>query len=148
LWLGFDKLAMDVFRLNLAPWREAGYGADFIPYSVVKDGEVVANVAFNRMRLLIGGRPQSAFQLSTVMTRPDFRGQGLSALLIRHILEEHAADCDFFYLFANETVLSLPALRFRRPERGRSPNFCLPPTEDRSAGWIWIRTEIWRFSSG
>ncbi|GIO00553.1 hypothetical protein J5TS2_12210 [Brevibacillus halotolerans] len=39
------------------------------------------------------------------MTHPDYRNKGLSGKLMHYIIDKYEKECDFIYLFANETVL-------------------------------------------
>ncbi|OCA80880.1 GNAT family N-acetyltransferase [Pseudobacillus wudalianchiensis] len=102
----FFQLAHSVFGLNLQNWHEKGYwGSRYIPFSYVADNQIVANVSVNILNTIIEGQKKKAIQIGTVMTHPDYRNQGLSAKLMNQILYEYEDQCDFMYLFANETVL-------------------------------------------
>lgn len=102
----FNELAGQTFGLNFEDWYQNGlWGDNYNPYSVVKDGEVIANVSVNRTDMVFDGKIKHFLQLGTVMTREAYRKQGL----IRRIMEEiDADDCkkaDGIYLFANDSVL-------------------------------------------
>lgn len=99
----FNKLAGETFGINFEDWYQNGFWDDrFNPYSLVAEGEVVANVAVDHTDLRVDGQVMPLIQLGTVMTRPDCRGRGY----IRRIMEE--IDRDFpdrgMYLFANDSV--------------------------------------------
>ena len=101
----FFSLAHAVFGLDFEAWyRQGCWSERYIPYSYADDGRVVANVSVNLLELVIDGARRSAVQLGTVMTHPDYRGRGLSANLMRRVLEEYEPQCDFIYLFANHSV--------------------------------------------
>lgn len=100
----FNRLAGETFGINFEDWYQNGFWNDsFNPYSIVLEGEVVANVAVDHTDFRIGGEVVPLLQLGTVMTRPDCRNRGY----IRRIMEE--IDRDFpergMYLFANDNVM-------------------------------------------
>ncbi len=101
----FNALAEATFGLNFENWYRLGYwGDNYIPYSLVEDGKVVANVSVNRTDLVIGGRRKKIYQLGTVMTDPAYRNRGF----IRRIMAEvdtDIADADGVCLFANDSVV-------------------------------------------
>ncbi|EAD4975932.1 TPA: GNAT family N-acetyltransferase, partial [Listeria monocytogenes] len=59
----------------------------------------------------------SALQIGTVMTHPNYRGQGLAKNLLNHVIAKYEDQYDFLYLFANDTVLDFyPKFGFERIE--------------------------------
>ncbi|EAE9960702.1 N-acetyltransferase, partial [Listeria monocytogenes] len=53
----------------------------------------------------------------TVMTHPNYRGQGLAKNLLNHVIAKYEDQYDFLYLFANDTVLDFyPKFGFERIE--------------------------------
>ncbi len=101
----FTHLANDTFGIDLEDWYQKGFWTDdYIPYSVVEDGEVVANVSVNICNMKWRSRVHHLAQLGTVMTRPDCRGRGY----IRAIMEEINRDCDRkfegMYLYAEDRM--------------------------------------------
>ncbi len=69
------------------------------------------------MHLLIDGKRKEAIQLGTVMTDPDYRGQGLAGCLMKRVVTAYEGCCDFIYLFANHAVLDFyPKFGFNRVE--------------------------------
>ena len=111
-----DNLALETFRLNFEDWYQNGFwGDNYIPYSIVIDGRVVANVSVNITNMLFDGEEKHLIQLGTVMTAKEYRNKGL----IRRIMEE--IDADFkdkaggMYLFANDSVLDFyPKFGFQK----------------------------------
>lgn len=101
----FNALAEKTFGLNFEGWYQNGFwGDNYNPYSIVKDGRVVANVSVNHTDMMIAGERRRLYQLGTVMTDPAYRNRGY----IRAIMEEidrDTADADGVYLFANDGVL-------------------------------------------
>lgn len=87
-------------------WFTKGYWDEhLLPFFVVKEGIVVANVCVAPMELIMGNDTVSVLQISTVMTHPEYRRQGLSRYLMEHVMNKYKNQYEFMYLFANESVL-------------------------------------------
>ncbi len=87
----FCALASEVFGLDLNTWYENGFWKDdYIPYSIVEDGRVVANVSVNICNMKWRSRVHHLAQLGTVMTAPEYRGRGYGRTLMERVL----SDCD------------------------------------------------------
>ena len=100
----FNALAEQTFGLNFEDWYQNGYWKDnYIPYCALCDGEVVANVSVNPMEFVFDGEKRKVIQLGTVMTRPEYRMQGLSRRLMEEI-EKAFGDADGAFLFGNDSV--------------------------------------------
>lgn len=101
----FNALAEKTFGLNFENWYQMGFwtGA-YEPYSVVENGEVVANVSLNRTDLVIGGERRRLYQLGTVMTAEGHRNRGYIREIMAQI-EKDIAGADGVYLFGNDSVL-------------------------------------------
>jgi GNAT superfamily N-acetyltransferase len=114
----FIHLAHDIFGLDFSSWYEKGYWGDrYVPYSYADGEKIAANASVNKLDFIIGGQHCRALQIGTVMTHPDYRGKGLAASLMNHILEEYKDQYDIMYLFANDTVLDFyPRFGFERVE--------------------------------
>lgn len=112
----FNELAQKTFGLSFENWYQLGYWTDhYVPHALVTGGEVVANVSVTIIDSRLGGRPKRFIQLGTVMTDEHFRRRGLSAFLIRQILQEWETRCDGIYLYANDSVLDFyPRFGFSR----------------------------------
>lgn len=112
----FNDLAMKTFGLDFRGWYNKGYWSDqYIPYSFVREGKVIANVSVYKMSIRINGKRLKGIQIGTVMTDEHYRHQGLAKQLMLHIMKEYEGACDFMYLFANKTVLDFyPKFGFRR----------------------------------
>ncbi|BBH24323.1 GNAT family acetyltransferase [Paenibacillus baekrokdamisoli] len=101
----FNELAIKVFGIDFEDWYQKGYwDENYVCHSIVKDKKVISNVSISKMNLMISGKNKSAIQIGTVMTHPDFRGNGLSRQLMNHVLETYQDECEVFYLFANDSV--------------------------------------------
>ncbi|WP_107926949.1 GNAT family N-acetyltransferase [Lysinibacillus parviboronicapiens] len=102
----FNELAKKVFALDFQQWYDRGFWSDnYICYSYLDGNQVIANASVNKMDIVSNGKEYRAIQVGTVMTHPDYRHQGLAAKLMNHIIKKYEKDCDFIYLFANDTVL-------------------------------------------
>ena len=104
--LSFDKLAQKTFDLSFEDWYQNGYWTEkYIPY-VLLDGErVVSNVSVSIVDTVWQNEKKRYVQLGTIMTDSEYRGQGLSRLLMEQVLEEWKDKCNAIYLYANDTVL-------------------------------------------
>lgn len=101
----FNALAEATFGLNFENWYQMGCWTDnYIPYSILEDGKIVANVSLNRTDMVIGGKRKRLYQLGTVMTYPEYRNRGYIRAIMAEI-EADTTDADGIYLFANDSVL-------------------------------------------
>ena len=101
----FNALAEKTFGLNFEGWYQNGFwGDNYNPYSMVKDGKVVANVSVNRTDMVIEGESRRLYQLGTVMTDPEYRNRGYIRAIMQEI-DRDLSDADGVYLFANDSVL-------------------------------------------
>lgn len=114
----FNDLAESTFDINFEEWYKQGFWNDkYVCYSYLDKNKVIANVSINKMDLIYQGNDYRALQIGTVMTHPDYRNQGLAQELINHVISKYEQDYDFFYLFANDTVLDFyPKFGFERVE--------------------------------
>ncbi|WP_026652949.1 GNAT family N-acetyltransferase [Butyrivibrio proteoclasticus] len=102
----FNRLAEKSFGLNFENWYQNGFWKDnYIPYSVIEDGEVVANVSVNACNMNYDGRIVRLIQIGTVMTDPDYRGKGYSRALMERVISDYEGKVDGMYLYANDSVV-------------------------------------------
>ncbi|RLQ96294.1 GNAT family N-acetyltransferase [Falsibacillus albus] len=102
----FNHLAQRTFGINFENWHKNGFWTEkYIPYSLEKDGEIVANVSANLLTLIIDGKEIPAIQIGTVMTAHEHRNKGLSKWLMNKVMEDYEHEVDIIYLFANSSVL-------------------------------------------
>ncbi len=102
----FNRLAEKTFGLNFENWYQNGFWKDnYIPYSVVVDGEVVSNVSVNACNMNYKGKIVKLIQLGTIMTDSDHRGKGYARTLMEEIMKDYEGKVDGIYLFANDSVL-------------------------------------------
>lgn len=140
----FDALAQRTFGLTFEDWYQNGFwGDDYVPYSVVVDGAVAANVSVNRTDFVLDGEKKRFIQLGTVMTDERYRGRGMIRRLMAEIERDCAGKADGVYLFANDTVLDFyPKFGFCRAaevryaralEPGGAASAVCVPMRDRDA---------------
>ncbi|MDE7209887.1 MAG: GNAT family N-acetyltransferase [Lachnospiraceae bacterium] len=112
----FNELAGQTFGLHFEDWYQNGLWNDnYIPYSAVKDGEVIANVSVNKTDMVFDGSVRHFLQLGTVMTRETCRRQGLIREIMEAIDADYCGKADGFYLFANDSVLEFyPKFGFKK----------------------------------
>ncbi len=111
----FNALAEETFGLNFENWYRTGFWqGSYTPYSVILEGQVVANVSLSRTDMIIHGERKRLYQLGTVMTGAEYRNRGFIRSIMREI-EKDTADADGVYLFANDSVLSFyPKFGFQK----------------------------------
>lgn len=102
----FNELAKKTFDLDFEDWYQNGFWSDnYIPYSLVKDGRVVANVSVNKTDMAFAGVVKHFLQLGTVMTDEAYRNQGFIREIMKQINDDYLGKADGIYLFANDSVL-------------------------------------------
>lgn len=100
----FCRLAQETFGIDFESWYRKGFWTDcYEPYSVLVDGEIVANVSVNRTDMVFGGRQRKLVQLGTVMTKPEYRNRGYIRAIMAEI-DRDISDAEGIYLFANDSV--------------------------------------------
>lgn len=119
----FNELAGKTFGLNFEDWYQNGFwGDNYNPYSVVKDGRVVANVSVNRTDMMIDGTVRHFFQLGTVMTDKTYQNQGL----IRKIMEQIDADYSEKQTVSTCLEMTVFLISIRNSAFGSQKNTCIP----------------------
>lgn len=102
----FNELSVKTFDLSFEDWHTEGYWTEkYIPYVLLDNQEVVANISVNVMDTIWQNQTKRYLQLGTVMTAEQYRNKGLSRYLMEIVLAEWRSKCDAVYLFANDTVL-------------------------------------------
>ena len=103
LRFSFNALAKETFYLDFEDWYQNGYWTDrYNPHSVVIDGQVVSNISVNQTSFEVDGKVLRFLQLGTVMTKPEYRRQGLARKLMEWIFELYEDKVDGIYLFGND----------------------------------------------
>lgn len=114
----FMELAKQVFGLSFCAWYEEGFWTDrYIPYAMADGDCVVANASANIIDTVWRGERKRYIQIGTVMTRPDYRKQGLMRIILEKLIADWEDRCDGIYLYANDGVLDFyPRFGFERAE--------------------------------
>ncbi len=114
----FNRLAGQIFGLDFENWYQNGYWKNnYIPYSILKEDEVLANVSVSPMVFRENGVQRHYIQLGTVMTSKACRNQGLIRQLMEEIQRDYEGKTEGWFLFANESVLDFyPKFGFRRSD--------------------------------
>jgi len=102
--------------LDFRIWHDRGCWDDpYIPFSIIENDRIVSNVSITKMKILLNGKQINAIQFGTVGTIPEYRNRGLSRYLMEYVLDKYKNEIDFYFLFANETVLDFyPKFGFKR----------------------------------
>ncbi len=102
----FNELAKRTFSLDFEDWYQNGYWReDYIPYSIMHNGIIVANVSVNIIDMMWNGKGKHFLQLGTVMTDEKYRNQGFIRRIINEIEQDYAHQVDGMYLYANDSVV-------------------------------------------
>lgn len=120
----FYQLTQAVYNgFSLQAWHDGGFrDGSYVEHCFVEQGgPMVANVSTTKIELLVDKRPHLAYQVGTVATLPEYRGQGLCRHLLERIMEKRG-DRPVF-LFANESVLDLYPKFGLYPGPGQSTPF-------------------------
>ncbi|MCB2231151.1 GNAT family N-acetyltransferase [bacterium] len=87
-------------------WHNRGCWPDgYTPVSAMVGGEIVSNVSVAKMGLLVDGAPVRGIQLGAVGTVPEYRGKGLSRMVMDYVMEQFAETVDIMFLFGNDDVV-------------------------------------------
>ncbi len=141
----FNELAGKTFGLDFEDWYQNGFWKNaYNPYSVVENGQVVANISVNVTDLLFDGSIKRFLQLGTVMTEETHRHQGCIRAIMERIDADYHGKTDGVYLFANDSVLDFyPRFGFQKSREyqyslslhGAGPCRYVPAAMDCAAAW-------------
>lgn len=127
-----NKAALHTWGFSFEHWYQAGLWEDrCIPYSLFDKGKLVSHVTATLFSFALEGKTLRALQLGTVMTDPDYRGRGLSRWLIERVLSDFYGRVDFFFLYANDSVLDFyPRFGFQKADEfiAVTDRFTAPPS--------------------
>ncbi|MEL6561865.1 MAG: GNAT family N-acetyltransferase [Bacteroidota bacterium] len=139
----FNQLTQSIFHFSLENWYQSGnWKSYYIPYSLTYQDEVVSNVSINRLSFSIDQSIMTGIQIGTVMTHENFRNKGLNQFLLEQILTEWKEQCDFIYLFANDTVLDFyPKFNFVKTEEYQASKMITPSPADAAMKKLNTETE-------
>ncbi len=103
----YFQLAKQVFRLEFEKWYQSDYWDNrFIPYIIMHEDIVVSSVAVCINDICWKDQQKRYVQISTVMTLPEYRNQGLSRYLMETVLSEWEDKCEAIYLLSNDSVVN------------------------------------------
>ena len=106
LRLSFNELAGKTFGQDFEDWYQNGFWREnYVPYSIVENGKVIANVSVNITDILWDGELKKFIQLGTVMTEENHRNKGLIRQLMEEVEKDYGTKVDGMYLFANDSVV-------------------------------------------
>lgn len=92
----FNALTHQTFEFDFEQWYQDGYwGEGYQPWALAHDGRIVANISVNLMHFDVLGEPRRGIQLGTVMVAPEYRGQGLSRVLLERVLDRWQGQCEW-----------------------------------------------------
>lgn len=108
LRLSFNTLAQLVFDIDFEKWYQMNCWTDkYQTFSYVNEGEIISNVSANILQIVYHEKEYQAIQIGTVMTRPEYRNQGLAGKLLDSVLNQFSDKADLFFLFADNEALPL-----------------------------------------
>ena len=101
--------------ISFKEWYKKGFWTKkYVPFSLIKNDEIISNVSVAYMNVFVNGQKRIAAQIGAVGTLPENRHQGLSRYLMNYVIEKLKNEVQFFFLFANETVMNFyPKFGFR-----------------------------------
>jgi len=111
----FQFISVIFPSISFSKWYEKGFWTDkYIPVSLLNDDRIVSSASIALMDIIINDNKYKAAQIGAVGTLPEYRRQGLSRQLMEHILDRYKEKVDFFFLYANDSVLNFyPKFGFR-----------------------------------
>lgn len=114
----FEFTPVALYGASFKEWYERGfYEPHYIPYAFFSEDQLVANVSITKLDVWLQGQLIPAIQFATVGTRPEYRKQGLSRILMHKVFEDFAEENPLYFLFANDSVLDFyPKFGFRLVE--------------------------------
>lgn len=103
----YYKFMQQIFAsIRFDEWHKAGFWTkNYKPYSIFEEGRIISNVSAAFMKIIANDSEYKAIQIGAVATLPELRNKGLSKQLLNYVLEKHEKDVDFYFLYANESVL-------------------------------------------
>jgi len=110
----FNDFIQETFGFSFAPWFAANsWDSNYESYSVIENGQMIANVCIYKADMLIDGKKIPSIQFGAVATRKKARGRGLSRMLMEHVLSLYPNT--LAYLSANSSVVDFyPKFGFKQ----------------------------------
>ncbi len=103
------------FGFDFRKWYQEGYwSAKFEPHVLVKNNEVIATVTVNYMTYMYG-EEKNYIQLGGVLTRKEYRKNGLGKWLMERIVAQYKNQCDAMFLLSNASAVNYyPQFGFKK----------------------------------
>ena len=111
----FNQLIEKTFSLNFEAWYQNGFWGDhYVQYSIAESEHIVSSISVMTIEYQVRGKIRHYAQLGGVATDPAYRNQGLSKVLMNHVIEDYQTRVDGLFLFGNDSVLDFyPRFGFR-----------------------------------
>ncbi len=102
-YFGFIRKIFPSISFN--EWHAKGFWTEnYIPFSLIDSGKMVANTSAAKMEVLINGQKFKGIQIGAVGTLHEYRNKGLSRKLMNEVIDFYQEETDLFFLFANDSV--------------------------------------------
>ncbi|MCL6589055.1 MAG: GNAT family N-acetyltransferase [Firmicutes bacterium] len=108
-----NNLLKDIF-FDFQFWYDLNlWDKNYESYSIIEDGEMVSNVCVFKTQILFNQKKYTALSIGAVATKKEFRGRGLSRILMDHVIQKYEGTP--MYLSANDGVAGFyPKFGFKR----------------------------------
>jgi predicted GNAT family N-acyltransferase len=108
-----NNLLKDIF-FDFQFWYDLNlWDKNYESYSIVVDGEIVSNICFYKSEIVFKQKRYTALSIGAVATKQEYRGRGLSRVLMEHIISKYEGIP--MYLSANDGVVDFyPRFGFKR----------------------------------
>ncbi len=100
------EFVFDISENILTDFHQRGlWDPTYHPYTLFDDGRAIANVSMFALPLVVGGKPITVAGIQSVMTHPDYRGQGLMKRLFEVMLHDIDSGFEASLLFTEKPNL-------------------------------------------
>ncbi|HEY8422196.1 MAG TPA: GNAT family N-acetyltransferase [Thermoclostridium sp.] len=108
-----NNLLKDIF-FDFQFWYDLNlWDENYESYSIIDNGEMVSNICVYKTKILLNQKQYSALSVGAVATKKEYRGRGLSRVLMEHIIKKY--ENVPMYLSANDSVVDFyPKFGFKR----------------------------------
>jgi len=108
-----NNLLKDVF-FDFQFWYDLNlWDENYESYFITDKGEIVSNICVYKAQILFNQKQYTALSVGAVATKKEYRGRGLSRMLMEHIINKY--DNVPMYLSANDSVVDFyPIFGFER----------------------------------
>ncbi|MTI66975.1 MAG: GNAT family N-acetyltransferase [Firmicutes bacterium] len=108
-----NNLLKEVF-LDFQFWYDLNlWDEDYESYSIIESGEIISNICVFKTKIMFNRKKYSALSIGAVATKQEYRGRGLSRILMEHIINKYESVP--MYLSANDGGVNFyPKFGFKR----------------------------------